>query len=92
MVWGRERAVGVLPRHAPRRAKKTIMAKPADRKDRLAAALRANLKRRKMRSRAKAQAGAGDEPQLEGGEAEVPPVMDAGSPPHLRRNMAQNGE
>lgn len=67
-----------------------IMAKSAERQNRLAAALRANLKRRKMRSRAKA--GAGNEPQPEGGEAEVPSATDAGRPPHLRRNMAQNGE
>ncbi len=69
-----------------------IVTKSASRKDRLAAALRANLKRRKMRGRAKAQAEAGDEPQPEGGQAEVPPATDAGSLPHLRRNVAQNGQ
>ena len=58
----------------------------SDRRDRLARALRANLKRRKAQSRAKADAqapGSADD--------EEPGVPDEGAAPRPRPNPAQKG-
>ena len=65
-------------------------AKPSDKQDRLARALRANLKRRKAqdreRGRAKADAQAPD--RADDGE---PGAADEGAAPRLRPNPAQKG-
>ena len=60
-------------------------AKSSDRQDRLARALRANLKRRKAQSRAKAdaQAPAGEDDATASGEKQTGPAS--------RPNMAQKG-
>lgn len=66
-------------------AKSTV--KSSGKQDRLARALRANLKRRKAQSRAKADAQA-----PAGTDDEAPPGdRQAGSAPHSRPNMAQKG-
>ena len=71
----------------PAKSSAKSTAKLSDKQDRLARALRANLKRRKAQSRAKAdaQAPAGTDDEAAPGERQ------AGSAPRPRPNMAQKG-
>lgn len=66
------------------------MTKSLERRDRLAAALRANLKRRKAQERAKAAAQVRNVSAGKG--SSVSSAAEAASLPHPRQNPAQKGE